>query len=292
MISDKTTFDRGIYNKKTYDKYVNILSGAKDKHDIDYIRNKCPIDELYIIDKIICSILLNIKNNASMFTTNNVMPLTNECQSGDDKNYVDDDYIEMDECTTDTKYVETINNIQNKRIVTNITEKRNKQLVGNVTMNNIIEQLKDRKYRHECDKLITDLLRTHYLNKIQYNVIMKIISKKEITNIHINIDMMMPQVEKQCPHCGKINKALVGTTYIVCGVDMSGKKQIDSYNFMGSCFMDWCFVCGKKLCKHWYQNELFIEENRCHNEICCKAHAEKTNSDYYLDYCHCYRLGL
>jgi hypothetical protein len=46
-------------------------------------------------------------------------------------------------------------------------------------------------------------------------------------------------------------------------------------------------VCGKMLCKNWFNHELFVEMNRFHDTECCKNHAKENNKIYPDDYCMC-----
>lgn len=88
--------------------------------------------------------------------------------------------------------------------------------------------------------------------------------------------------KKKCPHCGHICIAQEGTEYIVCGYSDPQK----GFDFQG-CGRDWCFKCGKILCKIWEQDSLFLEMNRHHNGECCVNHAKKNGKNYTLDYCQC-----
>lgn len=85
-------------------------------------------------------------------------------------------------------------------------------------------------------------------------------------------------IEKECPHCGHLNKGTGNTNYIICGYTKKG------YDWEG-CQRDWCFKCNKKLCKKWDVNELFLESNRIHN-TCCYRYAKKHNDNLDL-YCVC-----
>ena len=91
-------------------------------------------------------------------------------------------------------------------------------------------------------------------------------------------------ITKKCPHrnCNKVTKLNKNTTYVICGYCDSKK----GYDWNG-CGNDWCFQCGKLLCKNWQKDKLFVEHHRIHNEECCKNHAEKYNYQYPYDYCRC-----
>jgi hypothetical protein len=87
-------------------------------------------------------------------------------------------------------------------------------------------------------------------------------------------------VTKKCPHCGY--KCLLNrlTTYVVCGYGESG------YDWEG-CGKDWCFRCGKMLCKTWEQDQLYLPTNRFHDSKCCRKHAIIYGYKYPENYCKC-----
>ena len=91
-------------------------------------------------------------------------------------------------------------------------------------------------------------------------------------------------IKHKCPHCGIYNKIDYDTDYAICGyTDVK-----NGYNWEG-CGRDWCTKCGKKLCKKWNENELFIPENRFHNSECCLLYCNKLDNNYVLDFCQCYK---
>ena len=53
------------------------------------------------------------------------------------------------------------------------------------------------------------------------------------------------------------------------------------------CGKDWCFRCGKKLCKSWFVDDLFNPENCFHTIKCCMLDAELKEENYYKTYCRC-----
>lgn len=93
--------------------------------------------------------------------------------------------------------------------------------------------------------------------------------------------------KKECPHCGHICVAPKGTEYIICGYTDPHK----GYDMKG-CGRDWCFSCGKILCKTWDKNTLFLESNRYHDGDCCMDHAKKHGKMYNKDYCHCINTNV
>lgn len=195
-----------------YNKYKNIISGAKSMVDINFIKKNIGIDNDIIFNTIIKS------------------------HNYDDK-------------------------------------------IGCHEMINICNKLDEMKYFDECKKYLEYY--SYKFDTTQNEVITKILSSKKNTITYIDL----PLVEKQCPHCGKINKARFDTTYIVCGVDPSGIVPIDNYD--NYCLKDWCFQCGKKLCKSWYEDRLFDVNNRIHDDNCCRNHAKANDYKYPEEYCQC-----
>lgn len=157
-----------------------------------------------------------------------------------------------------------------------------KQQPGFSTTNNLIEKTIKMKYRNEIEKYLLDLHATHdmILNPIQQSIFDKIKTRKnyDVSYTHALL------IEKPCPHCGLIKKAPFGTSYVVCGVDSRGIISID---FDNGCLNDWCFECGKKLCKNWCKDSLHNQTNRVHSIECCSAHAAENGFTYPDDYCIC-----
>lgn len=92
-------------------------------------------------------------------------------------------------------------------------------------------------------------------------------------------------INKMCPHCQKITEGTPETTYIICGYSDKG------YDWDG-CQKDWCFRCGKKLCKNFFKDSLFNENNRFHTNLCCKLHAYKNKENYNKQYCTCDKIYI
>jgi hypothetical protein len=156
----------------------------------------------------------------------------------------------------------------------------NDDKIGCVDIFKIIDEINKLKYQEDCEKYI-QLMKQKAMNKYQKNILTQIISKKPHDLTYIDL----PQIEKCCPHCEKKNMAPLGTVYIICGVDSQGLKPINNYD--ESCLNDWCFDCGKKLCKNWNKDNLFVVGNRIHNNECCRKHAQKNGNKYPEDYCQC-----
>lgn len=162
------------------------------------------------------------------------------------------------------------------------------QSISYEQMTKIINILTKLKYKEECNEYLENIKtmnnRRVVFTQTQQDVFNKIISTKPFDDSYIDL----PSIEKPCPHCGQVNTAKIGTSYIVCGIDSKGIIPIGC----GYCFNDWCFMCGKKLCKNWYKNELYNEKNRIHNGTCCHNHAVLNNSNYLNDYCRCSLIDI
>lgn len=90
------------------------------------------------------------------------------------------------------------------------------------------------------------------------------------------------QASKKCPHCDHLCTVDIATTYIICGYH----DTHTGYDWKG-CGHDWCFKCGKCLCKTWDSNFLFLCLNRHHDNNCCKLHAKEHDKIYPNEYCQC-----
>jgi hypothetical protein len=87
---------------------------------------------------------------------------------------------------------------------------------------------------------------------------------------------------RKCPHCYRKVEQNGDDDYSVCGF-LPHKKNNDG------CGRDFCYRCGKKLCKRWQNDQLWVEQKRYHDSSCCKKYAEKTGDGIYPDdYCQCY----
>jgi hypothetical protein len=89
-------------------------------------------------------------------------------------------------------------------------------------------------------------------------------------------------ISKNCPHCGYTKTTGKEENYVICGYDVN----INGLDPKG-CGRDWCFTCGKLLCKEWPEHSLFLEGNRYHNKRCCYKHSVENKKDYANDYCQC-----
>lgn len=120
------------------------------------------------------------------------------------------------------------------------------------------------------------------LNRIKkhkfYFLTVPLFDKNQDTSTQYSSNVSL--ISKNCPHCEKKIYDYDNKHYIICGYTEKG------YDWIG-CGKDWCFKCGKKLCKSWDKNSLFDTINRFHNGKCCKVYAQRHNSNYYNDFCQC-----
>jgi len=142
------------------------------------------------------------------------------------------------------------------------------------TMLNVMNYVNNNiEYREDALEYIKTIEKQ--IDDVQLATFMRIISKKKVY-IRRNLQT------KKCPHCGRETTLPSNTEYVVCGFTNSK----EGYDKIG-CMSDWCFKCGKMLCKKWGDDQLFVISNRIHNGECCRHHAEIHNKKYPDDYCVC-----
>lgn len=94
-------------------------------------------------------------------------------------------------------------------------------------------------------------------------------------------------ISKKCPHCKHILNMPDNTDYVICGYHNTSQ----GYDWNG-CGKDWCFHCGKMLCKRWESNALHLQMNRTHDDACCSKHAMDNGYKYPDDYCQCNNINI
>ncbi len=191
-----------------------------------------------------------------------------------------------------------LNNIKDVNNMANLLElnKTEKIIVNNYfnTMNHqdslsyiefidLINSLKKLKYREDVIEHFYKLS-FKIKDKIQLNTIKRIINSKESKQNPNDIKEKNKYslLKFKCPHCLHYNIINEFQYYAICGYN----DIHEGYDWEG-CGRDWCVKCGKRLCKKWFENDLFLEENRYHDNECCYMHSKKNNLNYFLDYCHC-----
>ena len=167
-----------------------------------------------------------------------------------------------------------------------------KKTNNNISMINLmclLKPLNNITYKDDIKILIDDTL-TKTTDVIQQKTLLRFLNYKPAKPAKLNkisdIQPNTPTLSKECPHCSHIYTTNdTTTTYVICGY---GSKANSGYDWIG-CQRDWCFSCGKKLCKKWDENMLNVIENRTHNHKCCKKDAKKGAypQDYMQNYCQC-----
>ena len=147
---------------------------------------------------------------------------------------------------------------------------------------NILDKFKDFKYRDDARDLIRTIFK-RTINETQRNTIIRIIGRLPPKTIAVT-KISGKKTHKKCPHCQKFTESTIDSTYVICGYTERGFD-------LDGCGKDWCFRCGKKLCKSWYVHELFIHDNRYHNDKCCKLAAYRNNENRKM-YCRCKNIYI
>lgn len=139
--------------------------------------------------------------------------------------------------------------------------------------------IKNIYYYDDAYKIFKDL--SNFTNeKSQISTIRRILGKKPCKIFNEETDVGNNVMTKKCPHCGKLATHVSATQYVICGYT----NNMFNWEYCGN---DWCFQCGKKLCKNWTVNTLFNKYNRYHNGKCCKQYAAKIEDKYPNNYCDC-----
>jgi hypothetical protein len=168
---------------------------------------------------------------------------------------------------------------------------------GNVidlrTLKSSILKLNEFEFREDADDYLNkfaknslDTIQMVTINKVILNKKNKITDEEKIGTYKFNpeykkeFDTLL--MTKNCPHCDKECTINEKTDYIICGY----QDTKSGFDWFG-CGKDWCFECGKMLCKSWSGNDLCSEYNRLHDSKCCKEHALQNKCNYHDDYCQC-----
>jgi hypothetical protein len=158
--------------------------------------------------------------------------------------------------------------------------RRNPRLIGYIKFTEIINDLMKLSTKKD---IMDELKKLNDKDIVGYQraVLMRILKSKSNMDSNDSTDTEKSSIviTKKCPHCMTECSMPNKTTYVVCGY------AYGAFDWKG-CKRDWCFYCGKKLCKKWKRHNLFIHENRFHTMVCCKKYASKTGYDPN-DYCDC-----
>ncbi len=197
------------------------------------------------------------------------------------------------------------NNINNAKLLLNIYINKNHEAKNlSISLTNgkayyeqysydeffeIMKKIKACEYRDSCMNIIKELYPFKNINELQIKTLMSIIDKKpydkKICQNQKNNLKHTDYIDyinfKKCPHCNEEYNGNNTIIYAICGY----KDIHNGYNWTG-CQKDWCYKCGKKLCKSWNEDKLYLEPNRLHNSECCKKYA-LLNNENYDNYCMC-----
>jgi hypothetical protein len=169
-----------------------------------------------------------------------------------------------------------------------VNGKRYDQVIDFKTIKSVLEFSNNEKYKEDaeeyCENFLyktTDNVQKKSLSRVSQDKPLKPSELKKKVNEITYIDDI-PVVTKNCPHCNIPTSCTINTQYIICGYANSAI----GYDWKG-CSKDWCFECGKMLCKSWDSNKLLLQVNRYHDNDCCNHHASINNKNYIQDYCQC-----
>lgn len=158
------------------------------------------------------------------------------------------------------------------------------------TMKSILDSLNDCEYMDSAREII-DMYTSKNIDNTQIRSLLKISANKPIRPpnkidnekvISVVSNDKPNLITRPCPHCSHLCSVDPGSEYVICGYT----NMKVGYDWKG-CGKDWCFLCGKILCKTWDTNELFLEMNRYHDSECCKNHSRENFRKYPEEYCSC-----
>jgi len=184
------------------------------------------------------------------------------------------------------EYISKTNNFILQKLMESLMDENNyRKTMQREQFFKLIKKLEKYKFRGDC-KDIEDNIYDYTEDAAQINTIRRLIKKKEtepdivpLCNLR-SIPKKEVTLTKKCPHCGMSKTEDSNAEYVICGYNTKG------FDWQG-CGFDWCFQCGKKLCKCWNVNHLYNLKNRYHNNKCCRSHALKTGGLYPDEYCQC-----
>jgi hypothetical protein len=172
------------------------------------------------------------------------------------------------------------NEFEQKLVDSLISQERYKKKIPTDKFMVCLDTVSNIKFKEDAALLFEEITELTE-DKSQLNAIKRIIAKKPHSynkNVqHLHKPVM---VVKECPYCGRNKTDLSTADYVICGYTNRG------FDWEG-CGHDWCFQCGRKLCKCFNQNQLFLKMNQYHDDRCCKLHSQKTEGGYPEDYCQC-----
>lgn len=170
-----------------------------------------------------------------------------------------------------------------------INGKRYDQVLDLKSIKSALEITNDQKYKEDADEYMENYIQktSDNIQKKTFNRIIRYKPHKPHDMVKKKSDMLecgiqQVYITKNCPHCESPTTCPIDTKYTICGYANSAT----GYDWKG-CGKDWCFECGKMLCKSWDANKLLLQMNRFHDVECCEHHACLHNKDYIQNYCQC-----
>jgi len=118
-------------------------------------------------------------------------------------------------------------------------------------------------------------------------IVERLAHRKHYKKLDVKKKDISTNISKKCPHCQHVINMPENTQYVICGYH----NPSTGYDWNG-CGRDWCFQCGKILCKRWETDSLHLQMNRHHDEDCCSKHAHVNGYKYPDDYCQCTNMNL
>jgi hypothetical protein len=177
----------------------------------------------------------------------------------------------------------------NTLIYSMINGKRYEQVLDLKTIKSTLDVTNEHKYKDDAYEYGENQIQKTN-DTVQKKTFSRIIKDKPVKpqelikqkTIELSYENTVSTINKNCPHCAYACNAPIDTKYIICGYANSHT----GYDWKG-CGKDWCFECGKMLCKSWDANQLFLESNRIHNMDCCNHHSTTMSYNYIQQYCQC-----
>ncbi len=308
-----------IIDENKYNEFKNILLGCKNINDAEYFA------DLYTkknpeTKKLVMALLHGKKyfcNYKDFRSMQKIMEKCDECQNQDDAMEVINEYFAdlYTEKSSETKK-SVMALLHGKKHFCDYKDFRSMQKIMEKcnecpNQDDSMEGIKEYYFRdkngfsndfRDSNKDNNDIqYRTLLLslfdsfkdnNNVQYRTLMRIAKNKKAVfekdprnrPPFMRKDKSNSLVVKYCPHsnCGKPYRGTNETKYVICGYENDHR----GYDWVG-CRQDWCFACGKMLCKLWEKHQLDVDCNRIHDSECCKKHAVDNKRIYLTDYCQC-----
>ena len=244
----------GIIDKSKYYEFSHILSGCRTIMDSYYFSES--YTKANPETKILVMSMINGKkyeNNVLDFKTmKSLIERLHEVKYRDEADTL---ISEFSESTNDRVQLKTFSRISKSKLIRPPNE-QNKYIQNSFII----------KRCHYCDQILKQSNQQYIQDKLE--------KQEEINTQNL--------VTKQCPHCLKNCTLSSDSEYTICGY-INSKT---GYDLVG-CGKDWCFKCGKMLCKKWDIDQLFLAPNKHHDSECCKQHAKDNGRIYEIEYCQC-----